>query len=347
MLGQDTTDWEARLADRLHRLADAPAPPSTFDAELARRRGLRGLRVRRAVAVSGAAALVGAAALAGAAALGGRSAAPRVEIPQPADRPVHKDDPMKTQLSFGWLPSGATSVERETDGYSYTATALSPGDHDLHVTATVMAADGAAPSFDISSSPPPGGTQVHPVMTPGPTIGGQPSTWVKLKPTTVYTTLSWQLADGRSVWIQATETPVVDLKSLVTQIATHLSLGAAPQAVPMPFTVAGLPAGAQLVDIGLTDPDPGPDGRGWRVTASFTTGKPADSEIEWQIAPRIEGAAPLASGAGHRCVTKVGLDLCVSGRGAALAAVGGLDGLLDRITLLGPDRLAWTTDVLR
>ncbi|ETK34125.1 sigma factor [Microbispora sp. ATCC PTA-5024] len=50
------------------------------------------------------------------------------------------------------------------------------------------------------------------------------------------------------------------------------------------------------------------------------------------------------------CTAAAGLDACVSAGGrtpAALASIGGLRGMLDRITLLGTDERDWTTDVIR
>jgi hypothetical protein len=107
---------ETRARGLLQRAAAGQEPPSRVDVELARSRGRRKLRWRRASLAGVSAAAVVAVAVAAVAVPGSRGAAPgRGNVPQ-AHGPVtapSRFNPLRPYATFGWLPAGE-SLEQGT-----------------------------------------------------------------------------------------------------------------------------------------------------------------------------------------------------------------------------------------
>jgi hypothetical protein len=107
---------EANVRGLLQRAAADPEPPSQVDVELARSRGRRKLRWRRAGLAGAAAAAVVAVAVAAVAVPGSRGASPgRAKVPE-AHGPVtapSRFDALRPYATFGWLPAGE-SLEQGT-----------------------------------------------------------------------------------------------------------------------------------------------------------------------------------------------------------------------------------------
>jgi len=107
---------ETRVRGLLQRAAAGQEPPSRVDVELARSRGRRKLRWRRAGLAGASAAAVVAVAVAAVAIPGSHGAAPgRGKVPQahgPATAPS-RFNPLRPYATFGWLPAGE-SLEQGT-----------------------------------------------------------------------------------------------------------------------------------------------------------------------------------------------------------------------------------------
>ncbi|WP_042450833.1 hypothetical protein, partial [Streptacidiphilus jiangxiensis] len=260
-----------------------------------------------------------------------------------------RHDPLTQGVEFGWLPAGiqqGTIQDTEWDGQAFTAagSASTPG---------VMASVQLKGHDFVVDTPSP----IHPAMhaVPGPLVHGRPSHWMVDQGGRSYHggeyILRWYLPDGRGaqVLLAGAKLGEATARATALRVAENLRFPAAPEGTPLPYYVTGLPAGEHLVSVSFVQHTAGL-GRPWQVSAAYTTRNAADwqstagGEIDWQIAPHVAGK-PLMGG--DRCVTRDGLDLCVEGGGPALEAVGGLDGLLNKITVLGTDPAHWTTEVNR
>lgn len=322
-----TTEFTA-LAQRLDELAEAPAPPSRVDIDGARIAGRRRVRLRRA-GVSGVATLVLASGLA-------LTVLPRHGS---ADQPAGaaSADPLVTHASFGWLPGEILGVGYQVGAHGDVAVARgATGLNTPYIWLSLYPA-GHTPTLDRF---PTGAAQLS---APAQQVNGRTAYWVtedSADPTNrgdAY--LRWQLADGRWAELHAYNMKRADLTMTLHHVASTVTTGEIP--VPLPIRISGLPHDLRLYEVDLNRP--ALQGRGaWTLQLIYQ----ADGVfVDIDVAPAGTASKP----AGAACTTARGLDVCVDAIGGApppVAAIGGVAGLLRRITPLGTDEREWTTEVL-
>ncbi|MET8703543.1 hypothetical protein ABZW10_32545 [Kitasatospora sp. NPDC004723] len=358
---------EQRLAAELTALADSPAPTAASDTAWAVRTG-RSRLMRRRLAVLGAvtAVAVGAATL-NTAWPDGRSGSTTVAAASAtagtAGLPLGPDtgrDPLVVQGTFGPLPAGFDTVvyNKGFSGQPGMSQAKAIGPKQTNATADfnrqllflTVYAPGVEPSLDSGGAGPRYRVDTAPV-------NGRPAYWVGSAPDNPAGlgsdwTLRFQTADGRWAQLQASYMSDADqVTDVVVQVAAGVRIE--PQAVAMPFTINGLPAGLTRAGASL---DYGPESgnnRAWEASVIFML---SDKSISLTAAPDTGPTPSPTNPFGfpvqeqpHSCRSSQGVKLCVSAMDgeAAFASIGGFAGLLDRVTSLGTDENAWTTEVIR
>jgi hypothetical protein len=156
--------------------------------------------------------------------------------------------------------------------------------------------------------------------------------------------LRWQVARDQWAEIHAYYLPDdAPQQEVVLRIAAAARIG--DRAVPMPLYITGMPAGFELDEASLTRRQFLPGGPPWSAgLLYFVPG------TTYTLGISVSPTAPRTPSGGQTCWTVDAFDLCitaVNGVPPALDAIGGVDGLRSRITILGPDERNWTTDVLR
>ncbi len=327
------TDHE--LATKLKELADVPAPPLAIDVERARRAGRRRRRLRAVAVVAGCAAVVAGAGVAAVSVFGpARPVAPVAVQPRPIT-PAPTDDPLAAKASFGWLPEGITGIEYGVGEHGDYALAIGRGELPPMIWLSVSDQE---PPLDRRKDM--GGRAVRvPVR-----VGDRDGYWVTtdsgdpLNHGDSY--LRWPTADGRWLELHAYYLNISDPRQALLRVAGEVTVGY--RAVPLPLHIAGLPGSFRLADAALWR-RPDADGVPWRVVLAYSS-----NGASVVITVSLPGGQ--ADGLGQPvCTTKNGLSACVATdrpTAAGLDAIGGAQGLLDRITLLGPDEKAWTTHVI-
>ncbi|MFF8775429.1 hypothetical protein [Kitasatospora sp. NPDC015120] len=362
---------ERRLAAELTALADSPAPTAVPDTSWAIRSGRSRLRRRRLAALGAVTAVaVGAAALStawpegrsGSAVTAAGSGSTSTGPVGPRVGPDTGHDPLVLQATFDWLPAGFGDLvyTKGFTGRPEAGQAKAIGPKQTNATAdfnrqllflTVYGA-GVEPSLDLG----PGGGQRYRVDAAP--VNGRPAYWVGAAPDDpagpgLDRTLRFKLADGRWAELHASYMREADdVATVMAQVAAGVR--AQPQAVALPFTITDLPPGLTPSGSSL---DYGPTaawGRPWTASVGFTlNGKPIGvtaypdtaATPSTPPAPALPGAVEVPK----TCRSSNGLKLCVSAMEdgeAPFASIGGFDGLLDRVTSLGTDENAWTTEVL-
>lgn len=345
----------SRLRARLAELADAPAPASPFDPVRTATAGRRRLRAARSSAVGGTGALAVAAVFGIAAAFG--PAGP----PTPSPGSGIGSDPMAKFMDFGWLPASLPNV-------SYMASASS-GSGD--VTAQGDKTPDGAPRVDLQALPDnrPGTATATTRLIPTTLNDGRQAYWVTQSTgggllgdfqlrfpakDGRWFSMAWSVNWGRvgsskfsgvpeSTAKVPPATPPVskewqqDLLRMATQVTDT------PAQIPMPLRITGLPPDFKPYRTFLWRP--GGFGEGapgtWSALLMFDSG---DAMANIDVGPH----GTLSPNKSATCKTAAGLDACVEDAGTypALEHLGGAKGLLDMVTLLGPDEDQWTTDVI-
>ncbi|MFE4519882.1 hypothetical protein ACFRMQ_37605 [Kitasatospora sp. NPDC056783] len=358
---------EQRLAAELTALADSPAPTAVPDTAWAIRSGRSRLR-RRRLGVLGAvtAVAVGAATLSTAwpeagsgstvQAAGSGSTAPA----RPRVGPDTGHDPLVVQATFGWLPAGfdtfvyskGSSGRPDTEQVKVIGPKQTDATTDFNRQLLFLTVYGAGvePPLDLGYE---GGLRYRVDTAP---VNGRPAYWAGIAPGDPAAgdqmrTLRFKLADGRWAELHASYVGAKDdVANMMAQVAAGVHV--APQAVALPFTITDVPPG--LVQSGASlkhSPGATPD-YPWTASVGFMlNGKSILVGAEPDTAPAanaptppvIPGAVPVPT----TCRSSNGLKLCVSATGgeAPFASIGGFNGLLDRVTSLGTDENAWTTEV--
>ncbi|MFC8452301.1 hypothetical protein [Kitasatospora sp. NPDC057223] len=353
------------LGTELGALADAPAPAARLDLAWTIRKGRARLR-RRRMSVFGSVTAV--AVLASTLALGlpaggqdGTSVGPAAggPPPVPAGSPAlvadTGHDPLTVEAKFGWLPEGF-------DGVTYImGSSGNPTDN-------LVRADRARPAGEKGSEsliwlkvypagvlPPvgnwPGGGQQYQV--PAPDVHGRSAYWLGTGPTDSAAPgsdryLRWETADGRWAEVQWALSADDGTPEVLHRTAEGVLVGHV--AVPLPFRVGALPAGATPLGVSYTQRDTY-TGRPWEARISFQLDGVA---LDATVGPDLPEATPtveLPPGIHwipQACVSATGLKVCATWLDTPeqYAAVGGTDGWLSRFTLLGTDPANWTADVL-
>jgi hypothetical protein len=356
------------LGMELGALADAPAPAPRLDLNWTIRQGRSRLRRRRLSVFGGVTAV---AVLASTLALGlpaggrdGTSAGPAAggPPPVPAGSPAlvadTGHDPLTVEAKFGWLPAGF-------DGIRYIVG--SSGDP----TTNLLRAEGTPPvGVEGASAPliwlkiypagevPPVGTWIRggqQYQVPAPDVHGRSAYWLGSGPadgagpgSDRY--LRWETADGRWAEIMSAYLTDSGTPDVLHQVAEGVQVGHV--AVPLPFRIADVPAGATLLGVtysqnGIISSQP------WDVTIMYRLG---DTMVGAVVSPDLPVVTPTSPPGGpamgkeapHACTSTAGLKVCASWREGEdpYAAVGGPEGWLSRFTLLGTDQANWTADVL-
>ena len=356
----DDQGQEEFLAGALGVLVQDPPAVCEVDIAQAVRVARRRMRRRRA-GVGGVALALAAAVAVGLVAAPARSAGPATGKEHSV---VDPRDPVTADADFGWLPPGM----RSTDSLSAPGTGMG-----REAIATAGTAGPHTPTLTLylypqGVDPAQGNTSVLPGWTVGaqaPDVNGRAAYWLKsTNPEDVMAVLRWRAADGRWAEMRAANMPARGLSGSMLRTAASVTVGE--RSAPMAFTVNGLP-GLRMFQASVTVTEL--DGRQALtddLLAFSLAGKDGSSPAYYLTVSPHTGAPPLAfpalgtqasanSGLVRTCTTAHGLDAClvafgIHGPGTTppdLAALGGLKGLLNRVTLLGPDPRSWTTDVLR
>ncbi|MFF2953061.1 hypothetical protein ACFVVU_17150 [Kitasatospora sp. NPDC057965] len=355
---------EQRLVFELTALADAPAPTATPDTAWSVRTG-RSRLMRRRLAVLGAvtAVAVGAATLSTAWPDGrsGSTVAAASASTGTSGPPLGPDtghNPLVVQGTFGRLPAGFDTVvyNKGFSGQPGMSQAKVIGPKQTNATADfnrqllflTVYAPGVEPALDSGGAGPRYRVDAAPV-------NGRPAYWVGIAPDNpagagLDRTLRFQTADGRWAELHASYMSDADqVADVVVQVAAGVHTE--PRAVAMPFTVNDLPAGLTPAGASL---DYGPEtavNHAWEASVSFSLG---DKSISLTAVPDTVPTPTPTNPFGfpvqeppHSCRVSQGVKLCVSAMDgeAPFASIGGFAGLLDRVTSLGTDENAWTTEV--
>jgi hypothetical protein len=324
------------LAVRLKELTEEPAPPMVLDLDRARRVGGRRRRLRTAALVAGCAAVVAAGGLTAVGIAGPDAPAPHVAAPIPPPAPAAPtDDPMVAKASFGWLPATITGVEYGVGSHGDYSLAIGRGDLPPMIWLAVYNQE---PPLDRLHTM--GGQAVSVPAR----IGDRTGYWVTtnaedpLNGGDAY--LRWPTGDGRWAELHGYYLDFPDVQQALLRVAGDVTFGY--RAVPLPLRISSLPPGFHLGD-GILSRRPDQDGTPWKLQLLYSVN---GANVTIEVAP--PGGTPPKTG-NPVCATKNGLKACVTvdrPAAAGLDAIGGPQGLLDRVTLLGPDEKNWTTHVI-
>ncbi|MER5354991.1 hypothetical protein ABT093_32305 [Kitasatospora sp. NPDC002551] len=358
---------EHHLVAGLTALADSPAPASRLDTGWAIRAGRSRLRRRRAGVLGAVAAVVlGASVVAAALPFGDPrppdAAATGLAGAEPALPRFGPDTgrtPMVVDTTFGWLPTGF-------DQYAYNSgPTTAPWKLSIKAIGARVSPDNPNRKliflsvYGASEQPPAAGAvpnvEWHLIDTAP--VNGQPAYWRGIGPDTPtglggQRILVFRLPDGRWAELTAAYMDADPVAELLSRIAAGVRTG--PQAAAMPFTLRDVPADAV------------PDGGAFNIGVDSTMGYAWEASVSYKLGngyiaviarPDAEPdpaykRRPLTSGeeeVPRACKTERGLHVCaMSSQGdEPFAAVGGLQGWLDRVTPLGTDPAGWTRDVVR
>ncbi|MDT7798770.1 MAG: hypothetical protein QOI78_2203 [Actinomycetota bacterium] len=327
------------LAVRLKELTEEPAPPMVLDLDRARRVGGRRRRLRTAATVAGCAAVVIAGGLTAVTLT--RSPAPDAPVARPPQPPVVSiapaptDDPLVAKASFGWLPSAFTGIEYGVGEHGDYSLAIGRGDLAPMIWLTVY--DKEPPLDRLNQL---GGRAVSVPAR----IGDRTGYWVTanaedpINGGDAY--LRWLTADGRWAELHGYYLDFPEVQQSLLRVAGEVTFGNKP--VPLPLHVSSLPPGFHLAD-GQLWRRPDQDGTPWKLQLYYSVN---GANVVIEVAP--PGGTPPKTG-NPKCARKNSLKACVTvdrPAAAGLDSIGGPQGLLDRITLLGPDEKNWTTHVI-
>ncbi len=252
------------------------------------------------------------------------------------DPPVAGTDPLVTQASFGWLPSSVAGVGYQVGAHGDLAQASGTGMAGTRLLLSLYPA-GTTPALgsfatgarqlSVPTEPVDGGTAYWMTAdTTDPTNGGD-------------TYLRWQTASGRWAEIHAYYLHDADPLGVLRHVAATVTTGG--KAIPLPIRITGLPTDFRLDEAALDRPSVGGDAP-WSLQIIY---RAAGASVDIDVSPA--GTADRHDGAS--CTTARGLDVCVrtpNGVPPSLTAIGGTNGMLQRITPLGTDEHDWTTDVV-
>ncbi|OXM63716.1 hypothetical protein [Amycolatopsis vastitatis] len=326
------TDHE--LTTMLKELADAPAPPPRIDVGRARHIGGRRRRVRTTALVVGSAAVVAAGGVV-AVSVFRPSPAPAPVAVAPAPRPVSvapapTDNPLVAKASFGWLPEEIKGIEYAAGGHGDTVLAIGRGDLAPMIWLSVDDRE-PGPPRDLSGTP----KQVP------QKVGGRDGHWITtdvndpLNHGDSY--LRWPTPDGRWAQLHTYYLARPDLQQALVRVAGEVTFG--PRAVPLPLRISSLPPSFRLSDAS-TSRRPDTDGVPWQLVLQYSSN---GALVTINVSP--PGARRTYGLGDPRCTTKNGLRACVAIDHPQAAGIDA-QGLLDRVTLLGPDETKWTTHVI-
>lgn len=350
----------ADLHDRLHRLADQPAPPQRLDIAHALRGGRRARRRRRAGAVGGCVLTVAAVAITVATMLPSTPTKPsRLD---PAVQPSSSKTVPAPDVSFGWLPPGdrldTVVVDEQNSVLSFEL-------HTSQITLTTYP-NGPEPGLPYFG----GGIQAK--RLPAAPVNGHPAYWLAKPGQSNVIHLRWRYGPAGWADLQLEGAAASQDTGTVYRIADSVTVGK-PSPLRWPVRITGLPSSLRPVRTVLTGTEvdynfqvAGPPSAtaaeqqaNWLSIASVTQTPTVKDRLRSQAAPNttINGHPawdsrldPTAAKNGpyygehtvvyddHGQVLRVDAG---PGMLKVLASSGGLPGLIERITLL--PKADWTT----
>jgi hypothetical protein len=345
-------DFDSILQTGSARFAEAtrPAAAATLRGRAQRRRRQR---------VAGATALVGVAAAVGAM-LGGGGFGLRATPAPPATTPNVPPpvftagwDPVEQHAAFGWLPTWVTGVSYQS-GAGDTEAAAATGQAGPSTPGPMwLTVSKQEPASAIHA----GGVKTQKVSAP--TVNGNPAFWI-WTPTKNETILSagtvpsraaleWQVGGS---WVnlsgdtQGIGTLTAQQKDEQIRIAAGVTVGDKP--LPLPLHIQGFPAGFPNTGGNMLRGSWADGGAAWSLELMFISAPGPQKQIT-NLNIRVGPKGTVTPDPRSVCKTDRELQVCTEFTGPeppALAASGGVQGLLDRITLLGPDPQYWTVHVM-
>ncbi|MBB4948962.1 hypothetical protein F4556_004497 [Kitasatospora gansuensis] len=349
------------LAAELEALVDVPGPVSTVDAYRAQRDGEARLRRRRrgAVAAVGVAVVVaatlsltlpgGGGQSLGPAGPGSPSAVPSfsrspLSTPSPTrlpsalpsgaatqtTAPYTGRSPLTAEAEFGWLPERVRTVRYQLSpmGLTMIAETDDAGDSPTRFSLQAFPAGTTPPMSDF-----PGGS--HALKVPAPPVNGQEAYWVSSDDpgyAQALNILRWKSPDGRWLELTSDHLSAADRQQLPLRIAETAVVER--RSIPLPLRLDGIPPGFVLSSASFERRN-GSGPESWRV------------ELIYSSTPGKYFSTVVTPGGGAGCKSSGGVSACVGMDMAnALADLGGAEGWLAKVTLLGADPANWTTDVL-
>ncbi|WP_441245836.1 hypothetical protein [Kitasatospora sp. McL0602] len=270
----------------------------------------------------------------------------------PTTVPYDGKDPLSAEAAFGWLPAGVTEIW----------TAVVSDGHMMQARGAITAAGG--PHFNLRVFP----AGVSPALTAfpmgltavrvaAPQVGGREAYWTVTNDAGYNASLSllrWRTADGRWAELNASGLDGATKEQVTLQVADGVTVSH--RVVPLPFHVSAPPAGFRLSGITLVEPVSGISAvsGGWSLTMNYAAGGSYFSTTVMpdptpgSTAGPTENSGSKSGDLPSSCKKDQGLQVCVQAELNAdvLTPVGGMDGWLKMITLLGTDHSKWTTDVI-
>lgn len=359
-----------QVRELLAVLADAPAPVSRVDIELARRRGRRVILFRRVgVAGSAAVAVIAVVMLVGAVTGGGFAGfgpAPIGNSPVPATSPTaavalvapKEFDPLTQYVDFGWLPDGASSTTISTGrDWQRLAAVYPPPARDkknpwvaLWVVSAGKRVEATRPEqFAV------GPTETRSGPATDPPVGTRVP-WTD--PSVSYTAATMWLYAPDAMAVVAIGGDWPDGGDLVDRVARNVWFGV-DKPIRLPVTVGGLPPSFELTSLSA---NVGTIGADWSATINYgSTATNPDSgwpmsvfaanqshDLSADANTSLDGHKARTSGlpdGGERLqvydVDGVYLDLMTNSPWATAALEGGLKGVFRAMTI-HPDPRDWT-----
>ncbi|MEU6643451.1 hypothetical protein ABZ863_12975 [Saccharomonospora sp. NPDC046836] len=322
------------LTSALAELADEPAPPMRLDLDRARRAGRRRRRLRHC-SIAGGAAVILAAGL----------TLPQVFAPgEPPDQGVAlpaaegastEHNPLRAYADFGWLPDSIAGVGYAVGAHGDNTLARGLGEFPAYIWLSVYDEE---PGLNGQQQQAFAG---EPARVPAE-VGGRQGYWLTADARDPInggdSYLRWQTEDGRWAELNAYYLNVPDPQQTLLRVAADVTFGTEP--VPLPLRISELPANFRVEDALLSRPS-GPDG-GWDMQLIYNVN---GGRVTIDVQPQDQRG--MQDGAA--CKTEKGLRACVTvhqPQAVELDRIGGVQGVLDRITLLGLDERDWTTRVV-
>jgi hypothetical protein len=345
-------DFDSILQTGSARFAEATRPPAAAT--------LRGrARRRRRQRVAGATALAGVAAAVGAMLGGGlglrATPAPPATTPD-GPPPVFTAgwDPVEQHAAFGWLPTWVTGVSYQS-GAGDTEAAVATGQAGVGTRGLTW--------LTVSKQEPASRSQTggKAEKVSAPTVNGSPAFWIwtltKDETETAPSAdtipsraaLEWQV-DG--TWVNLSgDIPGIgpmtaQQKNEQIRIAAGVTVGDKP--LPLPLHIQDLPTGFPIAGGNMLHGSWAHAGAAWSLDLMFMS-DPGPQEQVTNLNIRVGPKGTVIPDPRSVCKTDRELQVCTEFTGPeppALAASGGVQGLLDRITLLGPDPQYWTVHVI-
>ncbi|WP_035801131.1 hypothetical protein [Kitasatospora mediocidica] len=333
------------LIDGLAELTNAPAPASAVSAERAMQVG-RGRRRRRQLAAAATTTAV-----AVVAALGLGFGLPGDSHPAvPAGSPFAPDraafvaaqsgaDPAMADATFGWLPPSITGVGQQLGAAGGMAVARAPG---LTSTRIMLSLYPAGPVPTVGSADTGGALS----RLDAPAVNGRTAYWLVSGATAAPGDddlfLCWQTADGSWAVMHGYYLKESDNRAAMLRVAAGVTVGLRP--IPLPVRIGKLPAGARLTGVTLERPSDDVDSpTGWELLLEYDV---HGTKISVASAPAQ--ARRLLGGSENDCRSEAGIVLCVDAPpgSTVLDPLGGMQGWLKKMTVLGLSESNWTTKVV-